>query len=352
MVLEGVDASYDKPSVAELVAAGKRFFCGYVSVPGHAKNLTPAYVRDLQAAGLGVVVVGEISAGRALGGFAQGAADMRSWVAQVRDLGGPADGGVILMAIDFDVAGAVSTPATRSGRELAAVLEGAPPAARAAARAGDPDALAALGADGERVATLHAMVVAGQMGTVLDYLHGGASVTGHGRTGPYGERDVCTAAAAAGFGYLWQTYAWSGGEWEARAQLRQYRNGQPLGSGTVDLDRAIVDDYGQWKEDDVPLTEAEWTRLGALIDAKVKAHADRIYGLIYRGDVTEPENHPANLEQIRKEQSQDTADVLTAVKAIVPTLTDAQAELIGGRILAALQVGRLTGQVHVELGPE
>jgi len=264
MILEGVDASYDKPTPAELVTAGKRFFVGYVSTPGHAKNLTPAYARGLQAAGLAVVVVGEISAGRALGGYALGAADMRSFVAQVRDLGGPTDGGVIYQAVDFDVVGVTGRPATRVGRELAAMLADLP--GDHGARWGDPEALAALGELGRRITVAHAQVVAGQMGTVLDFLRGGASVRGSARwTGPYGERDVCAAAANAGFGYLWNTYAWSGGLWEPRAQLQQYRNGQRLGSGTVDLDRAITADYGQWQRQQedalMALTDAQQQEL-------------------------------------------------------------------------------------------
>jgi hypothetical protein len=90
-------------------------------------------------------------------------------------------------------------------------------------------------------------------------------------------------------------------------------------------------------EDVPPLTEDEWDRLGKLVDAKVKAHTDRIYGLIYRGDATEPDAHPANLEQIRKELGEDTADVLTAVRAGA-TLSDAQVELLAGLVAAKLEV--------------
>lgn len=41
--------------------------------------------------------------------------------------------------------------------------------------------------------------------------------------------------------YGWQTYAWSNGKWEPRAQLRQTLNG-----ATLDYDEAVSTDYGQY----------------------------------------------------------------------------------------------------------
>src|SRR5262249_20698214 len=43
----------------------------------------------------------------------------------------------------------------------------------------------------------------------------------------------------------WQTYAWSGGQWDSRAQLRQTQN--ELGGGDLDADEAMTSDYGQWR---------------------------------------------------------------------------------------------------------
>ena len=42
----------------------------------------------------------------------------------------------------------------------------------------------------------------------------------------------------------WQTYAWSGGEWDSRAQLRQTDNG--VDDDQLDADDGMVTDYGQW----------------------------------------------------------------------------------------------------------
>jgi hypothetical protein len=44
----------------------------------------------------------------------------------------------------------------------------------------------------------------------------------------------------------WQTYAWSHGHWDPRAQLQQYRNDQFIGGVSVDFDRAVAADFGQW----------------------------------------------------------------------------------------------------------
>jgi hypothetical protein len=301
-VIEGCDYSYSPPTPAQLVGAGKRFALRYVSSPGHAKNLTRDEADALTAAGIDIGIVFELTASRALGSRATGQYDAASARSQVITLGGPTDGGVIYFAVDFDA---------------------------------QPD----------------------QMATVLAYGEGWADVLGRDRCGPYGSYRVTKAFLDAGFAYGFQTYAWSGGLWEPRAQLQQYRNGQPLGSGTVDYDRATVADYGQWKEGDVPLTEAEWDRLQGLIDARadetdvrLKAKIDQVAGLLFRGDPGTPDGgtHADNLDTIHA----DTQALLERVAAIAPTLTDAQAELIGGRILAALQVGRLVGTVAVELGPE
>jgi Domain of unknown function (DUF1906) len=242
VAIEGVDASYDPPTVAELKAAGKRFIVRYVSHTP-AKNLTRPEADRYKAAGIGIVLVGQISKDRALGGFHQGQADMHTFREQARAVGAP-DPCPIYMAVDFDV---LSLPAVRGVapglRELAHRLADLP----GNAQEGDPEALASIGPEGTKVAGLRSALRAGQMATVLAYVQGGASVNGHRYTGPYGEFDVMEAnhAIAAGH-YGWQTRSWSGGHWSAWAQLRQYRHNIPLGSGLVDFNLAVDSDYGQW----------------------------------------------------------------------------------------------------------
>ncbi|MFI2206441.1 hypothetical protein ACH47Z_37915 [Streptomyces sp. NPDC020192] len=44
----------------------------------------------------------------------------------------------------------------------------------------------------------------------------------------------------------WQTYAWSGGNWDSRAQLRQVQNDITVAGHDADLDQAMAADFGQW----------------------------------------------------------------------------------------------------------
>jgi peptidoglycan hydrolase-like protein with peptidoglycan-binding domain len=45
--------------------------------------------------------------------------------------------------------------------------------------------------------------------------------------------------------YGWQTSAWSGGQWDNRAQLQQYNYKVMIGPAQVDQDRAMAQDFGQ-----------------------------------------------------------------------------------------------------------
>jgi Domain of unknown function (DUF1906) len=196
-MVELVDYSYDPPTPAQLRAAGKAGVIRYVSTPGHRKNLTAIERRELQDAGLTITIVCEVTPHDALGGFDWGKQRASAGLAQVVDVGGPADS-VIYMTADFDVA---------------------------------PSEVAAC----------------------LGYVQGAASALGHAKTGLYGGRRIIAAAKAANVcAYLWQTFAWSRDPetlqtvWMPGVQLQQYKNNVALGSGIVDLDRALVADYGQW----------------------------------------------------------------------------------------------------------
>lgn len=79
------------------------------------------------------------------------------------------------------------------------------------------------------------------------YLDGVADSIGRGRTGIYGGYWPLSRALDAGKAkWAWQTYAWSGGRWDDRAQLRQVLNGIKIGGVAVDLDEAHAPDFGQW----------------------------------------------------------------------------------------------------------
>lgn len=192
MALFGIDYAVGNPQPAKLKAADVRFVCRYVSTPGNPKNLTPAEAKKLQKAGIDVVVVFETTARRALAGEQAGAFDAKRALSQANACLSPA-AGAIYFAVDFDAA------------------------------------------PGDQVA-------------INAYLRGAASVLGKKRVGIYGGYWPLKRALDAGVcAYGWQTYAWSGGNWDKRAQLRQVKNAQHLAGLSVDFDQARVTDFGQWR---------------------------------------------------------------------------------------------------------
>lgn len=97
---------------------------------------------------------------------------------------------------------------------------------------------------------------AADMPKILDALDGVASVIGLERVGLYAGIGPLSAAFDAGkITWGFQTYAWSGGKWDVRAQLQQWANGQ--WGGTVDFTRAMAAEYGQHAvEAPVPVPDA------------------------------------------------------------------------------------------------
>ena len=78
------------------------------------------------------------------------------------------------------------------------------------------------------------------------YFDGVASVIGRSRTGAYGGYHVIKELFDNGkITWGWQTYAWSNGLWDKRAQLRQVLNG--IDGGDVDKDLGVAADFGQWE---------------------------------------------------------------------------------------------------------
>lgn len=193
-MVRGVDYSSGRPSHAALKAAGISFVCRYVgsTVRGtgrSAKWLTPSEASSLHADGLDVVVVFETVAQRAEAGEKAGVDDADTAVAELAYCGLPA-GLPVYFAVDYD---------------------------------------ATVGPN------------------ISGYFRGVASVLGLGRTGAYGGYRVIKALFDRGLiSFGWQTYAWSAGQWDARAQIQQYANGQKVDGSSVDYDRAMHADFGQW----------------------------------------------------------------------------------------------------------
>ena len=177
---------YDALGHPAPAAVGKgRFVAQYL------KNLNRALVDAYHAAGVTVVLVYETTGQRSLGGRGAGIADGRAALTLASALGAPTDTAIYFAEDDFDV------------------------------------------------------TTAEQLASVVAYMLGVKSVLGV-RTGFYGGiRPVAAVAQAGAASYLWQTYAWSGGQWDPRAVLEQYLNGQTLAGTGVDFDRAVKA-FGGW----------------------------------------------------------------------------------------------------------
>jgi Domain of unknown function (DUF1906) len=98
-------------------------------------------------------------------------------------------------------------------------------------------------------------------GVAVQWFRGINSVMGVGRTGIYGDAQVCGwairdgvigSSSTAGHRWAWQTKAWSNGEREPAAVLYQAVVNTPsnpgplLGGINVDVDEVLAPDFGQW----------------------------------------------------------------------------------------------------------
>jgi peptidoglycan hydrolase-like protein with peptidoglycan-binding domain len=192
MPREGIDyAWHHDVDTDALRQGGATFVVRYVS-HDETKNLSSGEAKLLSEAGFDLAVVWESTAGRARDGQAAGAADAHTAATQARACGMPA-GKPLYFAVDFDAS-------------------------------------------------------EGELPCVVDYLHGAATVLGARRVGVYGGYRVvghCLDQHVAGF--AWQTYAWSDGRRDPRAQLYQHRNGVVIGGLSCDRDTAYAADFGQWR---------------------------------------------------------------------------------------------------------
>ena len=198
MARNGGDYAWGRPSIAAMKTAGWTFVSRYLSyesaTPGTGKNLSAVEARTLTAAGIDVVSNWEWYGDWAhdySGGYTRGRQHAIAADAQHRACGGP-PGRPIYFSCDFDPTDA-------------------------------------------------------QLPTVADYYRGVASILGPARVGAYGGyRTIRYLFDRGVIRYGWQTYAWSNGQWDPRAQVRQTRNGVLIGGVDCDLDVAFADDFGQW----------------------------------------------------------------------------------------------------------
>lgn len=189
---EGVDYSFTRPSIICLWGLGKKFICRYFGPGSSGKHATRAEISSAQSLGFDIVALAEGFANDANLGYSKGVEQARSANSAALAAGMPGDR-PIMFAVDFDATTA-------------------------------------------------------QLSNVARYMDGCASVIGRGRVGAYGGYRTVEYLAARGLAaYYFQTYAWSAGKWHPQAALRQYRNGQAICGGDVDLCVSVADDYGQWE---------------------------------------------------------------------------------------------------------
>lgn len=189
----GVDYSWARPSPSGLKSGGYTFAARYLSYDTTGKNLSKGEANALWAAGVDVVANWENSSTAALNGYSQGVSDAKAAESQANSDGIPA-GRPIYFSVDFD-----ATP--------------------------------------------------GEQTAINAYFDGVISVIGLARTGAYAGFYVVQRLFNAGkIKWGWQTYAWSGGQWDSRAQVRQVQNGiTAAGDGNCcDKDEAVATDFGQW----------------------------------------------------------------------------------------------------------
>lgn len=254
---EGIDYSYGSGLAANAIkAAGKHFVCRYLATLPNSKCINRAEASNLLGAGLSVVLVWETAADRVLSGHGGGVADAREADRQATGLG--MKGIPLYFACDID-----STT--------------------------------------------------GQQAAINGYCSGAASVIGHNRTGLYGGYWPVSRAFSAGvIAFGWQTYAWSGGNWDRRAQLQQYKNGAKLGPADVDLDRSMATDYGQW-----PRPHAAKPVAAAKV-AGLPSGAHAFDGKTSIGHVARTRNYPTALAWVMHENDLNAKDAEAMLAAAVP----------------------------------
>ncbi len=190
-VRTGVDYSWHRPSPQGIVQAGHSFVNRYLSWDDSGKNLTRAEADALQDAGLEIVCNWEYYARDALDGYPAGVQNAVEARRQAREVGMP-DGRPIYFSVDFD-----ST---------------------------EDDQIA-----------------------INAYFDGVISVMGLDAVGAYGGYYPVKRLFDGGrITWGWQTFSWSGGQWDPRLHLRQVRNGVWIDGAAADVNRAMRTDFGQW----------------------------------------------------------------------------------------------------------
>ena len=236
MTIEGIDClqPVSTEQALQLRELGYGFVCRYIGSKGD-NSLTRHELDGLHAAGLSVVLIYETTGQQALGGAAAGGSIGTAAGAAAAALGAPAGSTVYVAETDFDV-------------------------------------------QSDQV---------GAMRAFYSMASSALRTFGYG-LGAYGGLRAVTTLGGVG-AYLWQTYAWSQGQWAPSAALQQYQNGVVVAGIDCDLTRAVINQYGQWAppapvnddtgDNDVPIRVTIKAADGSVTTAVVTASGAAFYVL-------------------------------------------------------------------------
>jgi hypothetical protein len=223
----GADYSWGRPSTAALKNAGVRFVGRYAAAGRIGINISRAEADALRAADLNLYIFNEHQAGYMMGGRAAGAQAATGALAVTRDAGLP--DGVVYFSADFQAQ-------------------------------------------------------IGHMPTIGAFLAGAATSIGQGNVGIYGSHDVVAwVLDHTPVTHAVQCAAWSDGQWDPRAEIRQDRYGMTLGGAAID-GNTLVRDGGQFRltKFPPPITPRSSSNVGAgvigALQTAVHATVDGIYG--------------------------------------------------------------------------
>lgn len=280
--MKGVDYAWGRPGLAALLAAGAHFACRYLSYNTTGKNLTRAEADRLRAAGIDPVSNWEAAGSwpEFSGGAATGARHAREAARQHTACGGPGTRPVYF-STDFNpVSLAAAVKPRHRALRTAEPFDDATYAHALGRMHPDQPGWNVLSPQERAAAEDHIAAntepLAGQLSTIADYYRGVNGVMGLARDGAYGGKKTISYLFDAGvITYGWQTYAWSAGVWDPRAQLRQTQNGVIIGGVDCDLDSSMQADFGQWSwttgGTDVNLTDT------IVIDGETKTVKDVLH---------------------------------------------------------------------------
>ena len=278
----GLDYSGGRPSGAAVHAAGYGFVARYLpnGLVSARVNLSAAEVADMHGAGVAVVMVWESQASRATAGRAAGIEDATYAMAQANVVGLP--GLPIYFAVDFDLPD--YSPAATS------------PVAK--------------------------------LGPVGEYFGGVASVLGLARTGVYGGYWAVRRCLDAGLArYAWQTAAWSGGNVDTRIHLFQRLGTASVDGVACDVNEARQTDFGQNAEDNMALSDDQFTELKAWLVMLACTNGEKLPDNWQTRYVWPNGGDGTNRQNELKAAVQPALDAIAAVNAKVTALATGGVDL-------------------------